>query len=223
MQATHPELLERLADELNSGNFDMREFIRKLVESNTYQLSSDYSDGWKAEYVPLFARHYPRRLEGEEIHDAIQIATNVLGRYMIGGWADPVSWAMQMPEPVEPTSNSAVRDFMGLFLRGNRNNQFRAQDGSILQQLNLMNNTFVTSRAKVASSTVLRSMAMMPNTGSIADELYLRFLGRMPSGSEKAMTVAHLAKAGTVQAAKNTAVEDLAWVMMNKQEFIFSY
>ncbi len=223
MQATHPELLERLADELNSGNFDMREFIRKLVESNTYQLSSDYSDGWKAEYVPLFARHYPRRLEGEEIHDAIQIATNVLGRYMIGGWADPVSWAMQMPEPVEPASNGAVRDFMGLFLRGNRNNQFRAQDGSILQQLNLMNNTFVTSRAKVASSTVLRSMAMMPNTGSIADELYLRFLGRMPSGSEKAMTVAHLAKAGTVQAAKNTAVEDLAWVMMNKQEFIFSY
>ncbi len=223
MQATHPELLERLADELIDGNFDMREFMRKLVESNTYQLSSDYSDGWKAEYVPLFARHYPRRLEGEEIHDAIQIATNVLGRYMIGGWADPVNWAMQMPEPIEPASNGAVRDFMGLFLRGNRNNQFRAQDGSILQQLNLMNNTFVTSRAKVASSTVLRSMAMMPNTGSIADELYLRFLGRMPSGSEKATTVAHLAKAGTVQAAKNTAVEDLAWVMMNKQEFIFSY
>ncbi len=223
MQATHPELLERLADELIDGNFDMREFMRKLVESNTYQLSSDYSDGWKAEYVPLFARHFPRRLEGEEIHDAIQSATNVLGRYTIGGWADPVNWAMQMPEPIEPGSNGGVRDFMGLFLRGNRNNQFRTQDGSILQQLNLMNNTFVTSRAKVAASSVLKNIALMTNSGAITDELFLRFLGRMPTDSEKAKIVAVLAKAGTVQSAKNAAVEDLAWVMMNKQEFIFSY
>lgn len=223
LQATHPELLERLADELIDGNYDMREFMRKLVESSAYQLSSDYGDGWKAEYVPLFARHYVRRLEGEEVHDAIQIATNVLGRYTIGGWAEPVNWAMQMPEPVEPASNGGVRDFMGLFLRGNRDNQSRSQNGSILQQLNLMNNSFVTTRAKVGASTVLRSIALMTDRNAMADELFLRFLGRMPSESEKAKTVAHLAKAGTVQGAKNTAVEDLAWVLMNKQEFIFSY
>ncbi len=223
LQATHPELLEKLAEDLIDNNYNLREFMRKLVESNAYQLSSDYGDGWKAEYVPLFARHYVRRLEGEEVHDAIQTATNVLGRYTIGGWAEPVNWAMQMPEPVEPNSNGGVRDFMNLFLRGNRNTQQRSQDGSILQQLNLMNNSFVTSRAKVAASTSLRSIALMTDRGSMADELFLRFLGRMPSETEKAKTMAHLAKAGTVQAAKNTAVEDLAWVMMNKQEFIFSY
>jgi hypothetical protein len=223
LQATHPELLEKLAEDLIENNYNLREFMRKLVESNAYQLSSDYGDGWKAEYVPLFARHYVRRLEGEEVHDAIQTATNVLGRYTIGGWAEPVNWAMQMPEPVEPNSNGGVRDFMNLFLRGNRNTQQRSQDGSILQQLNLMNNGFVTSRAKVAASTSLRSIALMTDRGSMADELFLRFLGRMPSETEKAKTMAHLAKAGTVQAAKNSAVEDLAWVMMNKQEFIFSY
>lgn len=223
LQATHPELLERLATELVDLNFDMREFLRRIVESSAYQLSSDYGDAWKAEYVPMFARHYVRRLEGEEIHDAMQLATNVLGRYTIGGWADPVSWAMQMPEPVEPASNTTVRDFMGMFLRGNRDTQFRNQNGSILQQLNLMNNSTVTSRAKVASSSVLRAISQMTDTKVMADELFLRFLSRLPSEGEKAKAVAHLAKAGTVQNAKNAAVEDLAWVLMNKQEFIFSY
>ena len=223
LQATHPALLERLADSLIDGNFNMREFMRTIVESNAYQLSSDYGDGWKLEYVPLFARHYPRRLEGEEVHDAMQVATNVLGRYTIGGWADPISWAMQMPEPVEPRSNGTVRDFMGLFLRGNRDNQFRSQDGSILQQLNLMNSSVLTSRAKVAASSVLKAVSTMTSTDAMTEELFIRFLGRHPSDSEKAKSMAFLAKAGAVQTAKNTAVEDMAWVLMNKQEFIFSY
>jgi hypothetical protein len=223
LQATHPELLERLADELTDLNFDMREFMRRLVESSAYQLSSDYGANWKQEYVPLFARHYARRLEGEEIHDAVQTATGVMGRYTIGGWADPVSWAMQMPEPVEPASNTAVRDFMNLFLRGNRDTQQRSQDGSILQQLNLMNNSFITSRAKVAASATLRAIATIADPSAITDELFLRFLARMPSETEKAKAVAHITRTGATQTARNTAVEDLAWVLMNKQEFIFSY
>jgi hypothetical protein len=223
LQATHPELLERLADDLIQGNFDLREFLRTIVESNAYQLSSDYGDSWRSEFVPLFARHFARRLEGEEIHDAMQSATNVLGRYTIGGWMEPVNWAMQMPEPVEPASNGGARDFMNLFLRGNRDSQFRLQDGSTLQQLNLMNNTFVTSRAKVAASPTLRAIALQSNARAMTEELFIRFLGRLPSNYERIRAEAVITRAGSVQAAKNAAVEDLAWVLMNKQEFIFSY
>ncbi|MFN9433285.1 MAG: DUF1553 domain-containing protein, partial [Acidobacteriota bacterium] len=223
LQATHPELLERLADELIQGNFDLREFLRTIAESNAYQLSSDYGDSWRPELVPLFARHFVRRLEGEEVHDAMQIATNVLGRYTIGAWTDPVSWALQMPEPVEPASNTAVRDFMNFFLRGNRDSQSRSQDGSTLQQLNLMNNSFVTSRAKVAASSILRAIALQSNARAITEELFIRFLGRLPSDSERSLAEAFISRAGSVQTARNTAVEDLAWVLMNKQEFIFSY
>jgi hypothetical protein len=223
LQATHPELLEKLADEFIEGNYDLREILRRMVDSNAYQLSSAYSGDWKLKYVPLFARHYPRRLEGEEVHDAMQTATGVLNTYTVGGWAERVTWAMQLPEPVEPRSNGGIRDFMGLFLRGNRDTNFRLQESSILQQLNLMNNDFVVRRAKVANSTILRSIAMMTSPESMADELFLRFLSRMPSEAERQVAVAHLRKAGTAQAAKNLAVEDMAWALMNKQEFIFSY
>lgn len=223
LQATHPELLERLADELIDNNFNLREYVRRLVESNAYQLASGYDDEWKLEYVPLFARHYARRLEGEEVHDTIQIATGVIGTYSIGGWATPANWAMQFPEPVEPRSNGNVLAFLNLFLRGNRDSQGRSQDATILQQLNLMNNTFVTQRAKVSASAPLRAIAQMTSQEAMADELFLRFLSRLPSEFEKEKAVAFLKKAGTNQTAKNTAVEDMAWTLMNKQEFIFSY
>ncbi len=75
LQATHPRLLTRLASEFVNRNYSLREFLRLITESSAYQLSSNYGGDWDSSTVPLFARHYARRLEGEEIHDAIVKAT----------------------------------------------------------------------------------------------------------------------------------------------------
>ncbi len=222
LQATHPELLEKLAAELKRNNFNLREFLRLLVNSSAYQLSSRYSDDWKVEYIPLFARHYPRRLEGEEIHDAVVAATSVVPSYAVQNMPAPVSWAMQLPEPVEPRSNGAVANFMNVFLRGNRDSQQRSQAGSILQGLALMNDNFVLSRVKVAASPTLRAVAANADVAAAVDEMFLLFLGRKPSESEQSQAIASLARA-TTPAARNTAIEDLAWVLVNKAEFLFSY
>ena len=220
LQATHPELLEALAQHLEATNFSLREFIRLLVSSSTYQLSSRYDDSWRIELVPLFARHYPRRLEGEEVHDAVQLATGVLGTYTVQGWTEPVRWAMQFPEPVEPRSNGGVAAFMNAFFRGNRDGVERQQMGSILQQLNMMNDTFVTNRVRAANSANLRRIAGLPNSTAIP-ELYLTFLSRLPSDVELAKTVRHLESRGAAN--RNGAFEDLAWALINRTEFIFSY
>ena len=50
---------------------NLRFLIRTMVQSSAYQLSSRYDGEWKVDYVPLFARHYPRRMWAEEVHDAI--------------------------------------------------------------------------------------------------------------------------------------------------------
>jgi hypothetical protein len=222
MQASHPELLERLAAELRAMNYDLREFLRLLADSSAYQLSSRYEGEFRQEHVQLFARHLPRRLEGEEIHDAIARATGVAGRYTVQDWAEPVEWAMLLPEPVEPRSNGAVATFMNAFLRGNRDTQFRSQSGSILQQLNLMNDNFVTSRTRVSASPTLRAVAAIPGNKEAVEELFLLFLSRRPSEYESERAVAMLAQ-GTTQALRNQRIEDLAWVLINKVEFIFSY
>ncbi len=221
-QTAHPALLERLAAEFRSLDFHLRPFLRLLVQSSAYQLSARYDGEWKLDYVPMFARRYPRRLEGEEVHDVIAQATGIAGRYTVQGWTDPVLWALQLPEPVEPRSNRAVANFMNAFFRGNRDTQQRSQSGSILQQLNLMNDNFVLSRVRVSASPTLQAVAQLPTNGAALEELFLLFLGRLPSETERAAGLAHLDKAAS-PAARRAAIEDLAWVCINKTEFLFSY
>ncbi|MBK5291167.1 MAG: DUF1549 domain-containing protein [Acidobacteriia bacterium] len=222
LQGSHPRLLAMLARSMVDLNYDLREFVRLLAESSAYQLSSRYDGEWNAATVPMFARHYARRLEGEEVHDAIVKATGVFQNYTIGGFGEPLQWAVQMPEPLEPRSNGAVRTFMDAFLRGNRDNQQRSQAGSSLQALNLMNDAFVTNRTKVTASVILRDIARNQDNAAVVEEMFLLFLSRPPSQYEKDQSLAHLAKA-TNATLRNNAVEDLAWTLINKVEFVFSY
>ena len=54
-----------------------------ITKSSAYQLSATYPGTWNISYVPYYARKYVRRLDAEEIHDAIAKATAVPGNYTI--------------------------------------------------------------------------------------------------------------------------------------------
>ena len=181
------------------------------------------SDGaWNIQDVPLFARHYPRRLEGEEIHDAISQATGVFNKYTVDGFGGSVQYAMQLPDPQEPRTNGGVANFMNAFLRGNRDTTQRNQASSILQQLNLMNDPFVTGRTQVAKSPVLLAISKIADNGAAVDEIFMTFLARKPSAYERSHAVSYLQNT-TSAAARNTALEDLSWASINKLDFLFSY
>jgi hypothetical protein len=222
LQATHPDLLERLAVFLKDYDYNPRGFLRAIAQSTAYQLSSRYLGEWKYEYVTSFARHYPRRLMAEEVHDAVAKATAMPGSYTVRGWDTPIQWAMQLPEPAEPRSNGAVATFLNFFLRGNRDSQPRSTSLSILQQMNLMNDTLVLNRVRVAASPALLSASRLGSGEEIVEELSLLFLSRKPTANEQKIALEYLARAR--DANERTAfIEDLAWVLVNKPEFLFSY
>ena len=223
LQATHPQLLEDLSQELRNGNYNLREFLRIVVQSSAYQLSSRYDAPWDVTKVPLFVRHYPRRLMGEEVHDALQMATGILSNYTVEGWSETAKWAMELPEPVEPRSNGGANNFMNYFLRGNRDTQQRRQSGSILQQLALMNDAQVLNRVRVSASPLLQRISRITDNQLLVEELYLAFLNRKPSEFEREKAVAYLTQNATTAAARNTSIEDLGWALVNKVEFLFSY
>ena len=85
-----------------------------------------------------------------------------------------------------------------------------------------MNDTFINSRFHMSQSPNLQAVARLPNAAAQLEELYLTFLGRFPSELERTAGLEFLGKA-TTPAAKNTALEDLAWSLINKLEFQFSY
>ncbi len=218
LQATHPELLGKLAAELVKQDFKLRSFLRFLTQSTAYQLTSRYDGEWSSDYVPLFARHFARRLEGEEVHDAITKALGTPSDFAVTASPARVTWAMQLPDTIEPASDVVARNFMNTFLRGDRDTQERSQSGSIQQQLVLMNDAFMADRVKVGRSPKLAALAQLKDT-ELIDEAYLTFLSRRPNDGERGAAAAFLAKAQN----RNEAVEDLAWMCINKAEFLFSY
>ncbi|MEZ5355219.1 MAG: DUF1553 domain-containing protein [Bryobacteraceae bacterium] len=219
LQATHPELLRKLAGELAARNFNLREFLRLLAESSAYQLSSRYDDTWKLDYVPLFARHFPRRLEGEEVHDTIVQATGIQTPYVLRDLPS-TPWAMQLPDPIEPRNDGAAFRFMTPFFRGNRDSFFRIQDGSIQQQLALMNDTWVVNRLRASASGKLRAVAAIESDDEAVDELFLLLLQRTPDLREKSVALAFLSRAA---GRRTEFIEDLAWGLVNKTDFLFNY
>src|SRR5213594_3365037 len=183
LQPTNPELLEALSQWFRDNNMDLRQLITLIVKSNAYQLSSSYPNTWSAAYVPYYARKFARRLDAEEIHDAIVKATGVLPRYTLDyvGVNDPLppaNWAMQLPDTREPRSNAQVAQFLNAFGRGDRDITFRNSSGSILQALNMMNNNFVMTRvhANDNGSNVQRLLRVTSDPARIIEELYLATL-----------------------------------------------
>jgi hypothetical protein len=222
-QAFNPALLSQLADVFARSNYDLRGMLRFIANSSAYQLSSEYPGTWDPNNVGLFARHYPRRLWGEEVHDAIAQSTGVFAKYTPRGFTAPVVWAMQMPDTSEPSSNTNnASTFMNYFLRGNRDNVPRATDPTTLQSGALMNDGFINAKFHMAQSPNLQAVAKLTTATAQVQQLYLTYLSRMPSASENTAAVAYLSAAATA-AAKNAALEDLAWSLINKLEFVFSY
>src|SRR3989454_10140326 len=147
LQPTNPELLNALAVWFEQNRYDLRALMALIAKSNAYQLSATYPGTWDISYVPYYARRFVRRLDAEELHDAIATATGIPGNYTIRGSAlPPVQWAMQFPDTKESGSNSAVGAFLNAFGRGDRDTMPRRSDGSILQSLDMLNSPVVLGR-----------------------------------------------------------------------------
>lgn len=249
LQPHNPELLEALARDFQQNGFNLRQVIGTIAKSTTYQLSARYPGSWKLEYVPFYARRFARRLDAEELHDAIVQATGlppvttyretgsttnvtIFGYPILGDEGTKlreVRWAGQLPDPIEPRQRGDVRAFLDSFLRGNRDSNLRSDDASILQALNLMNNSFVTTRirlndrATVGTETIRNTVYNLVNNTALTNEqlveqLYLATLSRRPTAAEKTRILPYF-----TGSTRQSVVESLQWILLNKVDFMFNY
>lgn len=221
LQPTNPRLLNSLAVWFQQNGYDLRALISLIAQSNAYQLSSVYPGTWDSSYVPYYARKYIRRLDAEEIHDAIVLATGVVPTYTIQGSALPaVQWAMQLPDTREPRTNNGAATFLNAFGRGDRDTTVRRSDGSLLQALSLMNNAFVDSRIgpNNAGSRVQWLIQNNASADTVIRELFVNTLSRQPSAVEMKLFLNVFE-----QQPIRTAAENVQWVLLNKMDFLFNY
>jgi hypothetical protein len=221
LQPTNPQLLEALAEWLQANHYDLRALMSLIAKSNAYQLSATYPGTWDISYVPFYARRYVRRMDAEEVHDAITKATGIPGSYTFPGSAlPPVQWAMQFPDTREPGSDGTVAAFLNAFGRGDRDSMSRRSDGSILQSLDMLNSPVLLGRIHQndRGSHVATLLSQTSDSQTILRDLFLNTLSRPPTDQEIAFFTATFQQSGN-----QAAAEDLQWVLLNKVDFLFNY
>jgi uncharacterized protein DUF1553 len=224
LQPSNPRLLNAMAQRFTDTGFDLKMLMRDIANSQAYQLASEYNGQWNVAWEPLFARKFVRRLWGEEIHDAVVQSSGVMPSYKVTGFSDlgfpNIAFAMQLPDTVNMPGGT-ITPFLDSFFRGNRDDQQRRSDGSILQTLGLMNDNFIMSRLIPGGNNANQLLAQnlrKPND-QLINALFLGVLSRYPSDTEMKQSQAQLQSAGS-QAA---GALNILWSLYNKVDFVFNY
>jgi hypothetical protein len=222
IQPTHPELLDALAKDFVGHNYDLRYLIRLIATSSAYQLSAHFDGEWKEAYAPYFARRFVRRLPAEAVCDAISQATGIFNDIPVADSSLKVKYVMQTrsPEDLGGKDLQSIRDLLVSFGQSNRDKGEKDPSGNMVQTSVLLNGTFVKDRIRMREGGRLwkalhHDPALSPE--QIAEEMFLAFLSRFPRQEEKAIAVKLL------EARNSEAMEDLAWSLINKIEFIHDY
>ena len=240
LQPSNPALLNALAQAFIDNNYSIQALQRLIVTSDTYQLASEYPGNWDPTWEKYFARHFVRRLWAEELHDSVVTALQTPPTYTVPNFSNAstvfgvdspgfgkINYAMQAPDVVNmPDGGGTSSQFLDLFLRGNRDDQPRKSEGSILQTLGLMNDNFIENRIHAtgtgATATFLAKLLATPITNDVLiDTLYMDVLSRHPTAAEAAATSAQLGMGGAINRKSNA--EDVLWALLNKVDFVFNY
>ena len=219
LQPTNPQLLDALAQWFQANHYDLRALMSLIAKSNAYQLSAAYPGTWDVSYVPYYARRYVRRLDAEEVHDAITKATSVPELHAAGSSLPPVQWAMQFPDTKEPRSNGTVVAFLNAFGRGDRDTTLPPLGWVDPSSMNMMN-----SRSSVADSPDQPGIARVGNP--VVPNLdagpffgsFLEYAVTAAVGSGNRIFHSDVSAAGN-----QVAAENLQWVLLNKVDFLFNY
>jgi hypothetical protein len=226
LQPSNARLLNALAQHFIDSGYNLKSIMREIVNSDTYQLSSRYNGEWNVANEQYFARKFVRRLWGEEILDAMTQSSGTYPSYSVTGYTElglgKVSFTMQFPDTVR--TEGTTDTFLDTFLRGNRDDQPRKYEGSILQALNLMNNNALVEQRMALTGNNANQLLLSARSRSateIVNLLYLNILSRYPTSDEMSKASAAIPSASGT--AKDQAIQDLAWSLYNKVDFIFNY
>ena len=218
LQPTHPELIEALATEFINSNYSVKHMVRLMATSRAYQLSSAYPGTWIPAYEQYFARHITRRLQAEEVYDAVAQATMTITPMTLEGYAAPVYYAGQLPDTTEPRNDGSIFNFLATFGRGDWWNNPRNSSSTIVQALFMMNDYSVNFRDFTNRSTrVTWILSQAMNDTDAVNNLYLAALSRYPTADE--LAVLQQARTGT----RDQWLSDIQWALFNKLDFLFNH
>lgn len=220
----NPELLAALAADFVKSGYDMKQLIRTITNSTTYQLSA-LPNEHNAKDRQNFSRYYPKRLNAEVLYDSVNTLLDVESTF--AGQA-PGTRAVALPD----NSYNQTTYFLSVFGRPDSSSACeceRTQEASLAQSLHLLNAAEIQtqlSRDKGRADTLTKDNR--PDDDKITD-LYHIALSRDPNAAEVKFAHNHLEKKTAGKTGdealkgKKEAYEDILWALLNTKEFLFNH
>ena len=188
--ASHPELLEMLADEFVAHKFDIKFLLREIALTKTYQRSSLLPSGVMSVDGKLFGTALERRLTAEQLLNSVCVAVG--------------------EKPTEALRAKFVKAFA---------NQPRDPEDEITPSLKsalfVLHDEAVLGMTKAKPGNLVERVSKLKDE-AIAEEVYLSVLTRKPSADESKMVGEYLKKNG---GKRELAIGQLVWALIASMEF----
>ena len=239
-QPSNPELLDAMARDFQASDFSFKHFVRTVMNSSAYQLSSKFEGEWKQEYTPYYARKFVRLLSAPELHDVIALATSRPGSF--GKDTVKVPMVMQLMDPAYV--DREVGEFLRAFGQASRDEMPKKGPSSSLQAMLLMNSKVVLDRVLAEGNSRVEQLVKARHTDRVlvaqlhedrtgrematdelestldhflVDKIYLATLARQPTEPERKVAMA------AVRPDPKRGAQNLQWALINSPEFVFNY
>ena len=212
--ATHPKLLNRLAEDFVASGYRLRPMLKRIASSATYARSSNTVPG-NAEDDRYYSHALRRPLEAEVLADAISYVLNVPAKYE--GKA-PGQRAVTMVDPYTP---SRTLDILGRCGREESCESETSISGGLTRNLHLFNGELINARISREEGRLARFFDADTAPMDIIDELHLVALSRKPAGATRRFWREQLANVenGENGEQRQRLLEDFLWSLLASSKF----
>jgi hypothetical protein len=206
---SNPGLLDRLAEDFVQHRYDQKHILRTILNSRTYQLSSDVTDSNKDD-TRFFSHAKMRMLTAEQLLDAVCQVTGIEESF---AGLPAGTRAIEVPSP------DVGNEFLDTFGRPARTTACaceRRKDSTLAQVIELFNGSLVQKKLAHEQNRFHRLLAEGQEPRDVVEILYRSAVCRLPTEEEYDTAIAY------VSTSQNPAdgLEDFCWALINTDEFL---
>jgi hypothetical protein len=210
--ATHPELLDALADDFVAHGYDLKHLIRTICNSRVYQLAAEVAPQ-RDEDGMFYTHHKYERLPAAVLLDAVNYATGVEEQF------DGLPKGTRAVSLPDPSIASYFLDSFGRSPRASPCECATSNDPDLAQALHLINSPSLVKKISAGSGRLAKLLKSGSSDAALVDELYYATLCRPATDDEQRKIAQFVAESPS----KQETYEDLLWTLLNSTEFVFNH
>lgn len=218
--ASHPELLDQLADEFATSGFDLRRLMVGILHSDAYQRSTRWTVGEPRPRDVDYATAIMKPLTPDQLANSVGLAT---------GYFDQLRAKFEREKKNRKIDNVTPAIARGLYARERDVQEFATRfrsggegfEANASQALFLSYNERMRKQLNSSQGNLVERLVKQTDNAAAAREAFLTILSRLPSDDERIRTIEYLA-AGD-DSSRGERCREFVWALLCSSEFRFNH